>query len=79
MLLYPEAQRTAQAEVDRICGDRLPEKADQKNLPYVHALIKEAFRWLPSVILGLPHSSVKDDEYLGYHIPKDTVVITNTW
>jgi len=79
MLLYPEAQRTAQVEVDRICGDRLPEKADQEYLPYVHALIKETFRWLPSVILGLPHSSIKDDEYLGYHIPKDTVVITNTW
>jgi cytochrome P450 len=79
MVLYPEVQKAAQAEIDRVCGDRLPNKDDQKDLPYIHAIIKETCRWMPAAILGIPHANIKDDEYLGYRIPKDTVVIMNVW
>ena len=45
MLLYPEIQRKAQAEVDRVVGrDRLPEFSDEPALPYVTALVKEVLR-----------------------------------
>lgn len=45
MLLYPDAQRKAQAEIDAIVGtDRLPSFEDQESLPYVHALMKETLR-----------------------------------
>ncbi|KAJ5584759.1 cytochrome P450 [Penicillium hispanicum] len=79
MVLYPEVQRTAQAEVDRVCGERLPEEQDQKHMPYIHAMIKETCRWMPAAILGIPHSNIEEDEYMGYTIPKDSVIITNVW
>ncbi|CAG9990872.1 unnamed protein product [Clonostachys byssicola] len=79
MILFPDVQRVAQEELDKVCGDRLPDKDDQANLPYIHAMIKESCRWMPSAILGIPHANIKDDEYLGYKIPKDTVIITNVW
>jgi cytochrome P450 len=36
MLVYPEVQAKAQAEVDRVVGPgRLPDFSDQKDMPYV--------------------------------------------
>ena len=53
MVLHPEIQRKAQAEVDRVIGsDRLPTFADQSSLPYVDALVKEVLRWKPVTPLG---------------------------
>lgn len=55
MMLYPEAQAKAQAEIDRVVGhDRLPMMEDRSNLPYVEALIKEVLRFYPPVPLGMP-------------------------
>ena len=48
MLLYPEIQRKAQAEVDRVVGrDRLPEFSDEPSLPYITALVKEVLWFVP--------------------------------
>ena len=45
MLLYPDIQRKAQNEVDRVVGrDRLPDFSDEPSLPYVTALVKEVLR-----------------------------------
>ena len=53
MVLHPEARRKAQAEIDRVIGgDRLPTLADQSDLPYVNALVKEVLRWNPVGPLG---------------------------
>ena len=52
-MVYPEVQRKAQAEIDRVIGsDRFPTTADQPNLPYIDALVKEVLRWNPVVPLG---------------------------
>ncbi|PFH55999.1 hypothetical protein XA68_17229 [Ophiocordyceps unilateralis] len=77
MVLYPEVQRTARTEIDRVCGDRMPDEADQENMPYIHAMIKEACRLMPTLSSVFPHCTVRDDEYEGYKIPKDTLVIMN--
>ena len=48
MILNPEVQRKAQAEIDRVVGnDRFPTLADQDNLPYIEAVAKELVRWKP--------------------------------
>ena len=53
MTMHPEIQHKAQAEIDRVIGsDRLPTLADQPNLPYVNALVKEVLRWNPVGPLG---------------------------
>jgi cytochrome P450 len=53
MLLYPEVQAKAQAEIDSIIGsDRLPHFDDRQSLPYVDAILRELVRWNPVVPLG---------------------------
>jgi hypothetical protein len=53
MALYPDVQKKAQAELDRVLGGRLPEFHDRPNLPYINALIKESGRWQPVTPLGI--------------------------
>ncbi|KAI0885431.1 cytochrome P450 [Annulohypoxylon maeteangense] len=79
MLLFPEVCKAAQAEIDRVCGDRLPDLNDLPDLPYIRGCMKESLRWMPTVILGVPHATVRDDEYMGYKIPKGAGVILNVW
>ena len=46
MMLKPDVQRKAQAEIDRVIGpDRLPGFSDRDNLPYVEAVLKELTRF----------------------------------
>src|SRR5579862_2299138 len=81
MCAFPEAQRKAQEEIDRVVGrGRSPTVEDEANLPYCAALLKETFRWRSVAILGgLPHAPIKDDEYRGYHIPAGTNITGNLW
>ncbi|KAF7760418.1 hypothetical protein Agabi119p4_11094 [Agaricus bisporus var. burnettii] len=79
MVLYPEVQKKAQAELDRVLDGRLPEPDDDSSLPYVNAMVKETLRWQPVTPLALPHMATDADEYNGYYIPKGTLVIGNGW
>ncbi|CAJ2502503.1 Uu.00g098970.m01.CDS01 [Anthostomella pinea] len=79
MLLFPEVQKKAQAEIVRVCGDRMPTMDDEMDLQYIRACMKETHRWMPTAILGIAHSVIKDDEYMGYKIPKDSTVVLNVW
>jgi cytochrome P450 len=79
MLVFPEVAKEAQAEVDRVCEDRMPDLNDVPDLPYIRACMKESLRWMPATALGVPHALTEDDSYLGYHIPKDAGVILNVW
>lgn len=79
-VLYPEAMRKAQEEIDRVVGrERLPSFDDNDRLPYVHGIVKEVHRWRPVIPGGVPHSVTQDDVYNGYHIPKNATVIGNHW
>jgi cytochrome P450 len=52
MLIYPDVQRKAQAEIDRVVGtDRLPEMNDEPQLPYIQGVVNECLRWLPVIPL----------------------------
>ncbi|KAK7756871.1 hypothetical protein SLS62_000887 [Diatrype stigma] len=70
MVIFPEVAKTAQEELDRVCGERMPDLNDAINLPYVRACVKESLRWMPGFMLGIPHSLTKDDTYMHYHIPR---------
>ena len=57
MILHPEVQRRAQAEIAAFLaneGDRFITPEDRPHLPYVDSALKEAFRMHPSVPLGGP-------------------------
>ncbi len=46
MVIYPEVQLKAQAEIDRVVGkNRLPTFEDVDALPYVFAVFMETLRW----------------------------------
>ncbi|KAF4999974.1 hypothetical protein FGRMN_2116 [Fusarium graminum] len=78
MMIYPEVQRKAQEEIDRVIGDkRLPTMSDRSSMPYLDAMVKEVLRWHPIAPMGLPHTCSEDDIYEGYSIPKGSMVICN--
>ncbi|KAJ4986250.1 cytochrome P450 [Stagonosporopsis vannaccii] len=80
MLMFPEVQKRAQEEIDRVIGStRLPTMDDWPNLPYMRAVVKESIRWMPTTVLAAPHSVIQDDYYMGYKIPAGATVICNVW
>lgn len=52
MALNPEWQRKAQDEIDRVCGNRMPNHADAPDMPIVRACLKETTRWRSGTPLG---------------------------
>ncbi|KAF8504863.1 cytochrome P450 [Russula emetica] len=76
LVLFPQVQRRAQAELDVVIGrDRLPTFDDRPHLPYIEAVCKELMRWQMALPTGGPHSSSRDDVYKGFFIPK----VINAW
>ena len=60
----PGFMGTAQKEIDEVVGfdgSRMPDFADLNNLPYVHAIVEEVFRWRHILPAGFAHASSKDD------------------
>ncbi|KAJ8482321.1 hypothetical protein ONZ51_g5440 [Trametes cubensis] len=79
MMLHPDIQERAFQELVSVIGnDRLPTAEDQPALPFIDCLIQEVHR-IGAVVPLMPHSNWKDDEYLGYHIPKDSWIMGNGW
>jgi hypothetical protein len=79
MALFPEWQKKAQAEIDRVCGDEMPTMANFADLPTVRAIIKEVIRWRPGVPLGVPHQAEQDDVYRGVTIKKGSIILACEW
>lgn len=80
MVLHPEVQVKAQAELDLTLGsDRLPTFSDQESLPFLSAVVRECYRWRVVAPLGVPRMLTVDDEYKGYLIPKGSIIIANSY
>ncbi|KAF8917165.1 cytochrome P450 [Mucidula mucida] len=80
MVLNRHIQARAQAELDDVVGrNRRPNFDDRGDMPFVEAVILEAFRWRPVGATTVPHATQSDDIYEGYFIPKGSVVLLNTW
>lgn len=86
LMLNPEIQAKAQGELDHVLGVdengdilRLPTFEDREKLVYLEYIIHETTRWAPLSPVGVPHATVEDDTYKGYHIPKGSVVFANAW
>ncbi|KAK7864643.1 hypothetical protein R5R35_012415 [Gryllus longicercus] len=78
LLLYPEVQKKAQAEIDAVVGrNRLPTLNDRPNMPYMEAIVLESVRMFMGRTFSIPHRALKDTTIQGYNIPKDTMVICN--
>ena len=76
MALYPEVQKKAHVELDRVVGPaRLPEHYDIESLPYLQAILLETLRWRSAAPYGIPHSTKVDDVYEGFFIPRNSIII----
>lgn len=80
MIMFPDVQRKAQEEIDKVTGgSRLPDFDDRDRLPYVNNLVQEALRWCPVAPMGVPHRADEDMSYNGYLIPKGSYLLPAAW
>jgi len=79
MCHYPQHHHMLQQEIDKVCGDRLPTRADSPNLPFLRAVIRECLRWRPPVPTGIPHELTQDDTYDDYHLPAGAIIHPLEW
>lgn len=82
IVLYPNTQRTAQAELDSYFSSqsgRMPQLGDRPVLPYITAMLREVIRHYPPAPLGMAHRLMRDDVYEGMLIPESAIVIGNAW
>ncbi|KAK1231634.1 hypothetical protein PQX77_005231 [Marasmius sp. AFHP31] len=80
MILNPDVQAHAQAEINDVIGsERLPDVDDRDSLPFVKAVIAETLRWSPVLPLVISHRAVNDDTYDGWFIPAGTTIVPNVW
>ncbi|NXP21156.1 CP2J2 protein, partial [Scytalopus superciliaris] len=78
MVIYPDIQEKVQKELDAVLGcSHVFCYEDRKKLPYTNAVIHEIQRYSNIILIALPRLSVKDTELLGYHVPKDTIILAN--
>ncbi|KAL7914398.1 cytochrome P450 [Trichoderma velutinum] len=80
MILYPDVQRKAQEEIDRVVGpDRLPTRDDQEKLPYINAIVKESLRFFPVTPLAGPRMVTEEIFFRGYRIPSGSYLLPLAW
>ncbi|KAI1119073.1 putative cytochrome P450 oxidoreductase OrdA-like protein [Nemania sp. NC0429] len=80
MALFPGVQRKAQEEIDQVIGtSRLPTFGDRDSLPYINAVLLEAWRWHTVVPMSIPHAANAEDVVNGFRIPKGAVILPNIW
>ncbi|KAL3472358.1 cytochrome P450 [Aspergillus californicus] len=86
LMCHPNIQARCQAEIDLVVGvdengdiKRLPDFEDRPKMKYLEFVIQEATRWAPLSPLGVPHATLNDDTYKGYHIPAGATVFANAW
>ncbi|KAI0050025.1 cytochrome P450 [Auriscalpium vulgare] len=77
---YPEIQARVHEEMDRVVGrEHYPTAADEKDMPYMRAVIKEVARLHSPFWMATPHFSTEDFVYKGMFLPKDTLVVLNIY
>lgn len=78
LICHPDILKRAQRELDTVIGvDRLVEESDIPNLPYLQAVVKEAFRMHPAAPVSLPHRASQASNVMGFSLPADTRLILN--
>jgi cytochrome P450 family 2 subfamily U polypeptide 1 len=80
MMLYPEVQQKIQKELDVVVGrERYPRTEDRARLHYTESVLLEIQRHCTMGPLAIPHTATADAQFLGYSLPKGTMMIANIW
>jgi len=70
---HPEVEAKLRAEVAQVLGGRVPEAQDVPKLRYVSQVLDESMRLYPPAWITA-RQCIEDDELLGYHVPRNTIV-----
>ncbi|KAJ8771218.1 hypothetical protein K2173_026058 [Erythroxylum novogranatense] len=80
LMKNPQILKKVRKELDeKVPLNRMVEESDLEGLDYLDMVIKETFRLHPVTPLLLPHMSTEDITIEGFHIPKNSRVLINTW
>ncbi|PON33950.1 Cytochrome P450, E-class, group I [Trema orientale] len=80
LLKNPRVMKKLQDELESaIEMDQMVEEKDLGKLEYLDLVVKESFRLHPVAPLLVPHESLEDITIEGFHIPKKSRIIVNTW
>ncbi|KAJ7581104.1 cytochrome P450 [Mycena floridula] len=58
--------------------DRAP-SLDDRELPFINALINEVLRWYPPIPLGVAHRAMSTEICRGFEIPEGSIIFANLW
>ncbi|KAL5006518.1 hypothetical protein ScPMuIL_015324 [Solemya velum] len=76
ILNHAHVQKQIQDEIDKVIGQgRKPRVADCKNMPYTHACILEAMRYISVIPVPLARLASRDVNLDGYLIDKGSMVV----
>ncbi|MCD7463374.1 hypothetical protein HAX54_050434 [Datura stramonium] len=79
LINHPSIMQKAVQEIDSVIGtNRIVDESDISNLPYLQAIVKETLRLHPTGPMII-RESMEDCCIGGYHIPKNTRLLVNTW
>uniref|UniRef100_U5FNQ5 Cytochrome P450 n=1 Tax=Populus trichocarpa TaxID=3694 RepID=U5FNQ5_POPTR len=80
LLNNPETMQKASEEIDAIVGtEHILDEVDVTKLSYLQNILNETFRLFPPAPLLLPHESSEDCTISGFHVPRGTMLLVNTW
>ncbi|XWS23085.1 hypothetical protein CRYUN_Cryun29cG0091200 [Craigia yunnanensis] len=80
MVLHPEIQAKAQAEIDAVVGNLQVSDSDIPNLPYVQAIAKETLRvHPPGPLLSWARLAIHDVSVGDNFVPAGTTAMVNMW
>ncbi|KAG8195598.1 hypothetical protein JTE90_017896 [Oedothorax gibbosus] len=80
MAEHPEKQLKVHQELDTVLGENGTIKyAERTKVPYTFATIMESMRWKTLVPIDTLRIFSEDTTLQGYHIPKDTIIVSNIW
>ena len=77
---HPGTQRRIRKEITAVTGGcRSPAYRDRHLMPFTEAVITECIRLKPMLPFVSPHIASNDCVLGGYHIPRGSALIANTW
>ncbi|GJU95762.1 cytochrome P450 76AD1-like protein [Tanacetum coccineum] len=81
LIRNPKKMEAARSEIISYMQDKNRNiyESDISQLPYLQAVIKEAFRLHPPAPFLVPHQALHNIEVQGFIVPKDAQILCNIW
>ncbi|KAL5556459.1 hypothetical protein UlMin_038695 [Ulmus minor] len=80
LIKHPRVMKKLQKEIETVVGmERRVDESDLQKLEYLDMVVKESMRLHPVAPLLIPHASMEDCTVNGFHIPRNSRVLINTW